>query len=103
MPSPLRLAVYVQPRASRNEVVGWHDGALKLRLTAPPVEGAANDALQRFVAELLGVPRRQVRLLSGQGSRRKLLQIDGVGAEALARIAGRAPVPAAGGPDAGLA
>ena len=51
----MELKVRVQPRASRNEVTGWRDGVLSVRLTAPPVEGAANRACRDFLADLLGV------------------------------------------------
>jgi uncharacterized protein (TIGR00251 family) len=81
-----RLSVYVQPRASKNELVGLHDGVLKVRLTAPPVEGAANEALTRFIAELVGVPRRQVTVVSGSSGRRKILEIEGASPTALARL-----------------
>jgi uncharacterized protein (TIGR00251 family) len=86
-----RLAVHVQPRASRSAVVGEHGGALKIRLAAPPVDGAANEALVEFVAGQLGVPRRQVRLVGGAASRRKLLEIDGLDA---ATVAARMQAPA---------
>jgi len=81
----------VQPRASKNEVAGLHDGCLKLRITAPPVEGAANEAVVRLVAEALGVPRRQVRLVSGTTGRRKILEIEGVTAAQLAALQEPAP------------
>ncbi|MEY4762093.1 MAG: hypothetical protein RLZZ200_1949 [Pseudomonadota bacterium] len=74
----------MQPRASKNEVVGLHDGCLKLRITAPPVEGAANEAVVRLVAASLDIPRRQVRLVSGQSGRRKVLEIEGVSEAQLA-------------------
>lgn len=73
----------MQPRAARNELVGLHDGVLKVRLTAPPVEGAANEALVRFLAEQLGVPRRQVIVVAGTSGRRKILEIHGVSRERL--------------------
>jgi len=76
----------VQPRASKNELVGLHDGVLKVRLTAPPVEGAANEALTRFIAETLGVPRRQVTVVAGSTGRRKILEIEGASTAALARL-----------------
>ena len=81
-----RLRVRLQPRASRNEVVGWQEGVLRVRLTAPPVEGAANKALTDFIAEVLGVKRAQVRLVSGQKSRDKVLEIEGLTEEELGRI-----------------
>lgn len=79
------LKVRLQPRASRNEVVGWQEGALRVRLTAPPVEGAANKALTNFIAETLGVKRADVRLASGHKSRDKVLEIVGLSEEELIR------------------
>jgi uncharacterized protein (TIGR00251 family) len=83
----VRFAVRVQPRASRSEVAGIHGDALKVRLAAPPVDGAANEALVRLLAELLGVPRRAVRIEGGQASRSKLVEVDGVDADAIRRLA----------------
>jgi uncharacterized protein (TIGR00251 family) len=83
------LQVRVQPRASKNEVVGWQAGALKVRLTAPPVEGAANAALVAFLAERLDVRRGDIRLLSGDTGRNKRLEITSLSPEELgARLAG---------------
>lgn len=84
--------MYVQPRASRNELAGLHDGCLKVRLTAPPVEGAANEALVRFIAEALGVPRRQVTVVAGSSGRRKILEIEGVSEAQLAALGAAEPV-----------
>ena len=61
----------VSPNAKRTELVGWHDGALRIRLSAPPVEGAANDALRKWLAAELGVPQARVTLLRGASGRRK--------------------------------
>jgi uncharacterized protein len=74
------LSVLVQPRASRTRVVGEHGGLLKVQVAAPPVEGEANAALLEFLARQLGVPRRQVELVAGEGSRRKRVVVRGVGA-----------------------
>lgn len=71
-----RLRIAAQPGASRTEVVGEHDGCLKLRVAAPPVEGRANDELVRFLSQRLSVPKRAVRLVSGAGARRKRFAID---------------------------
>lgn len=60
-----------------------HGDAVKIRLAAPPVDGAANAELVRFVAERLGVPRAAVRIAAGAGARRKVVEVDGLGAEAL--------------------
>jgi uncharacterized protein len=75
------LRVRVQPRASRTDAAGLHGNALKVRLTAPPVDGAANEALIRFLAERLGIARAGVRVVSGAGGRAKLVAVAGVSAE----------------------
>ncbi len=73
----LWLAVSVVPNAKRSGADGLHDGALRVRLAAPPVEGKANEALIAWVAESLGLPRRAVSLVRGQSSRRKWLALEG--------------------------
>ena len=78
VPGGVLLQVHLQPRASRNEIAGRHGDALKIRITAPPVEGAANEALIRFLAERLGVGVRAVEITAGTSSRRKTLRILGV-------------------------
>jgi uncharacterized protein len=77
--------VHVQPRASRTGLAGQHGDALKVRLAAPPVDGAANEALVRFLAELLGVPRSAVRLERGTTGRSKLVAVDGLTPEGALR------------------
>ena len=72
----LRIAVQVMPNAAKSEVAGETEGALKVRLKAPPVEGKANEALVRFVADRLGVPKSRVSVTHGHTSRQKLLDID---------------------------
>ncbi len=72
------VAVRVQPRASRDEVVGEMHGALKVRLEAPAVENRANDALCEYLAALLKTPKSAVRILSGDRSRIKRIEIRGV-------------------------
>jgi hypothetical protein len=79
-----RINVYVQPRASKTAVVGIHDGCVKIRLAAPPVDGAANAALIEYIAERLDVPKSRVRITAGLTSRRKTIEVDGVTAEKLA-------------------
>jgi uncharacterized protein (TIGR00251 family) len=74
----IRIDFYVQPRASRSEVVGQYDGRIKIRLAAPPVDGAANAELVRFVAERLGVAKSKVRVVAGETSRRKVVEVEGV-------------------------
>ena len=70
--------VRVRPRASKDEVAGEIDGALKVRLQAPAVEGRANEALIEFLAQLLKTPKSAVRILSGDRSRTKRIEIRGV-------------------------
>ena len=79
----IRVGVHVQPRASRSEIAGLHGAALKVRLQAPPVDGAANEALVRLLADRLGVPRRSVRVVAGATSRAKTVEIDGTTADAV--------------------
>jgi uncharacterized protein (TIGR00251 family) len=67
--STVRLEVYIQPRASKSEVTGMHDGVIKIRIAAPAVENAANLALVEFVADQLGIAKRSVRIVSGVASR----------------------------------
>lgn len=81
------MSVHVQPRASRSEVVGTHGAALKVRLRAPPVDGAANDALVLLLAEQLGVPRHAVRIVAGLSSRAKTVEIDGTTEAAVRALA----------------
>ena len=73
----LTLTLHVQPGAKRTEVAGLHGEAIKIRLAAPPVEGRANEALLRFIAESFGVPLRQVALKQGGQSRHKVVAITG--------------------------
>jgi len=71
------VEVTVQPRASRNELAGEHQGRLKVRLTAPPVEGEANSECVRFLARCLGVPKSSVEIIQGHRSRQKTLLVRG--------------------------
>ncbi len=72
------LTVRIQPRASKNGIVLMEDGSLKIRLTAPPVDGAANEALVKFLADAFSVAKSQVRIVSGHTSRRKIVLISGI-------------------------
>jgi hypothetical protein len=78
VPGGVELSLVVQPRASRSRVVGEHDGRLKVQIAAPPVEGEANAELVELLSDLLGVPKRQVELLSGETGRRKRVRVTGV-------------------------
>lgn len=86
------LNVRVVPRASRNEISGELDGALKIRLQASPVEGKANKALVKFLSECLGVSRSSVEILSGESGRNKRVLVRGISLECVRRsiVPGRA-------------
>ena len=73
----LTLSVRIQPRASKNEVIHQTDGKLKIRLTAPPVDGAANEALIRFLSDLFSAPKSQIEIMSGHTGRDKIVRIHG--------------------------
>jgi uncharacterized protein len=77
------LAVKVQPRASITGIVDSTGDELRVRVSAPPVDAAANEALVRFIAEVLGCPRGKVELVRGNTSRHKILKVYGVSAEAV--------------------
>jgi uncharacterized protein (TIGR00251 family) len=85
--SSVRVSVHVQPRATRSEIVGLHGAALKVRLQAPPVDGAANEALVALLAERLGVARRSVRVVAGVSSRAKTIEVDGTTEDAVRALA----------------
>src|SRR3989442_2512268 len=72
------ISIRVQPRASRNAVVGWTGDTLNIQLTAPPVEGAANAICLEFIADLLDLPQAQLEILQGVRSRNKVIRITGL-------------------------
>ncbi|MDN5322293.1 MAG: uncharacterized protein PWQ67_747 [Clostridia bacterium] len=74
----LLVKIKVQPRASKNEIKGIQGNALKVRLTSPPVDGAANLACQNFFAQLLKIPKNHVKITSGLTNRNKTLLIEGL-------------------------
>jgi uncharacterized protein (TIGR00251 family) len=76
--SGVRFAVRVVVRASRSQIAGIHDGALKVRLAAPPVDGAANDELVRVISRALHVPPSAVRIATGASNRSKTVDVAGV-------------------------
>ena len=79
-----RLRVWLQPRASRTEIAGWHGDLIKIRVAAPPVNGAANEELIRFLAEYLRLPKSSVTVVAGHSTRRKTIAIHGLSAEEIA-------------------
>ena len=70
------LDISVSPNAKKTELVGWHDGALRVRLAAPPIDGAANDALRKWLAKEMSLAQSQVELLRGASGRRKQWALD---------------------------
>ncbi len=83
-PMTAKITVYCQPGAKQTQLVGWHDGKPKIQLKAPPVEGAANEALRAFVAERCGVAKSRVSIVQGQSSRTKRLAVEGLDEATLA-------------------
>jgi uncharacterized protein len=84
----VRFSVRLQPRASKNEIVGLQGISLRVRVTAPPVEGMANDALVELLSKALETSRRNVCIVSGHSSRTKVIEISGVDLESVQRLAG---------------
>ncbi|MFA7061765.1 MAG: DUF167 domain-containing protein [Pedobacter sp.] len=80
------LNLHIQPRASKNEVCGLQDNALKIRLTSPPVDGAANKLCREFLADLFDVPKSAVEIVSGETSRHKRVRISGADPDRLHHI-----------------
>jgi uncharacterized protein len=80
------IVVTVQPRASKNELAGIHEDTLKVRITAPPVEGEANKECLKFFAKVFAVPKSRMAIVHGQKSRRKTILIRGVVPELLQNI-----------------
>lgn len=85
----ITLTLHIQPGAKKTEFAGLHGDALKIRLAAPPVDGKANEALVKFVAEVLGLPKSAVSLKSGQTSRRKVLEVLGANSATVAGLIAR--------------
>ena len=84
----VRIRLHVQPRASRSELAGRHGDAIKVRLTAPPVDGAANEALLQFLAVRLQVPRSALSLVAGASGRSKVVAIEAISPEVVSRRLG---------------
>jgi hypothetical protein len=83
------IRVRVQPRASRDEVLGWREETLRLRVSAPPLDGRANDAVRRVIARAAGLAPSAVSIAAGEGSRDKLVRVVGLTAAALRERLGR--------------
>jgi uncharacterized protein (TIGR00251 family) len=80
------LTVRVQPRASDNRIVGVHGDALKVRLTAPPVDGAANEELVELLAGTFGIPTRAITIVAGMSSRTKVVELEGITEDRVRRL-----------------
>jgi uncharacterized protein len=78
-----RIEIYVQPRASKTEIAEMHDGRLKVRLAAPPIDGAANAALIEFIAARLQIAKSRVRIVAGATGRRKVVEVEDVSEQTL--------------------
>jgi hypothetical protein len=87
-PEGVSFSVHVRPRASREEIQGTHGKALAVKLTAPPVEGAANEALRKLLARALGVSPSAVEITAGQTGRAKVVRVKGARAEQVRALAG---------------
>ena len=85
-----RIRVRLTPRAARDAIAGWQDGVLRVRVTAPPVEGRANAALERLLAGALGLPKTAVRVVGGAQSRDKTVAVEGIAQEEALRRLGEA-------------
>lgn len=83
----ITLTLHIQPGARKTEFAGLHGDALKIRLAAPPVDGKANEALLKFIADTLGMAKTAVSLKSGSTSRRKVLELKGVDRAAIEALA----------------
>jgi len=84
----ITLTLHIQPGAKKTEFAGLHGDALKIRLAAPPVDGKANEALLRFLADVLDLPKSAVTLKSGQTSRRKVLEVTGSDSARISALSG---------------
>jgi hypothetical protein len=86
MSSGLKITFWVQPGAKKNEVVGEIEGAIKVKIAAPPVEGKANKELIAFIAKILSLKKSAITIESGESSRRKIVAIEGMSAEEARKI-----------------
>lgn len=88
-----RLRIRLTPRAARDEIAGWQGDVLRVRIAAPPIEGRANAALERLLAEALGVPKSAVRVVSGARGREKTVAVEGLSQEEALRRLREASAP----------
>lgn len=88
----VRLAIVAKPRARRSAIRGVREGALEVAIAAQPIDGAANEELARFLAEILGLAKRDVVLLAGESAKQKRVELRGVSADEIRDALGRATV-----------
>lgn len=77
----IKLTVFVQPKSAKNQIVGLHNGALRIKIAALPVDGKANTELTNYLAQLLDIPKRQIEILKGDTGRNKIVEIVGLSIE----------------------
>jgi uncharacterized protein (TIGR00251 family) len=94
------LTVEVRPRAGRDQIVGWQDARLRVRVAAPPADGAANEAVRALLAERLGIARSRVEIVRGQTARTKVVRVLGLAPEVLSTRLGTPGAVSAGRPGA---
>ena len=87
----VRFSVRVQPRASKSELAGEYGDAIRIRLAAPPVDGAANEELVSFLSSIFAVARKSVRILAGETARSTLIEIEGITERAVRDVVSRMP------------
>jgi hypothetical protein len=81
----VEISLYIQPKASKTEIIGEHNGLLKIKIKSPPVDGQANAEVIEFLSKSLGIPKRQVEFLKGDKSREKKVRVLGVSLEHVRR------------------
>lgn len=84
-PNGCRIQIHAAPRASKTRIVGLHDGRVKIQIAAPPVDGAANIELIKFLAAALNLPKSDLTLVTGDSGKRKVVDVRGLGADAVAK------------------
>lgn len=82
----VRLHLFIQPKASRNEVIGPHNGEIKIKLTAPPVDGKANEELIEYLSEIFSVSKKQILITKGESNRHKTVEITDISPELAQRL-----------------
>ena len=80
------LSVYIQPGASKSEIVGPFNGSLKIRIQSPPVDGKANEALIQFLSKQLNISKRSLQIIKGEAQRNKVVQVEGISLEQIQKI-----------------